>query len=107
MSALDSSWSFLKSEWKDMKRDLDNQRRQDEQQPLRKPFTQPYTEAEKDHLRELLGQQDEARAAAASQTDVAMDRVSTTPSTGQMENPAVQWDPAAVEALRQRNKENR
>jgi len=90
MNPVDHFWTFLKSDWKwkNMKRDLENQRREDEQQPLRKPFTQPYTEAEKLHLRELLGEQDDRRAAEASQTDVAMNRVSTDlNSTGQMEDP--------------------
>ncbi len=107
MNPADHFWTFLKSEWRNMKNELG---RMESQKPLmqpRKPFTQPYTEEEKLHLRELLGQQDDERAAQAGHPGVAMNRVSTTSSTGQMENPPVKWDPAAVEAVRQRNQENR
>jgi len=107
MNPVDHFWAFLKSEWGDMKNELG---RMESQKPImqpRKPFTPPYTEEEKLHLRELLGQQDDERAAQASQPGVAMNRITTTPSTGQMENPPVQWDSAAVEAWRRRNQENR
>jgi hypothetical protein len=107
MNPTEHFWTFLKSEWKDMKRGFENQRRYDEQRPLRKPFTPPYTEAEMVELRALLGEQDDERAAAASQPGVAMGRVSTTPSTGSVDEPTpgTGFDtltPAEIEAQKYR-----
>jgi len=108
MNPVDHFWTFLKSEWGEMKHELGRRANQKNLMQPRKPFTRPYTEEEKLHLRELLAQQDEDRAAAASQPGVALNMISTTPSIhGQMENPPEVWDPAAVEAARRRNQENR
>ena len=53
-------WTFSKSDWRRMKRALDNQKIQDNNRklmPPRKPYTRPYTEEEKAELREQLAQQ--------------------------------------------------
>ena len=108
MNPVDHFWTFLKSEWGEMKHELGRRANQKNLMQPRKPFTRPYTEEEKLHLRELLAQQDEDRAAQASQPGVAMNRITTDKtSVGQMENPPEVWDPAAVEAWRRRNQENR
>jgi hypothetical protein len=113
MNPVDHFWSFLKmsyggQEGRDWGAELNRMRDQKNLMQPRKPFTRPYTEEEKLHLRELLAQQDEDRAAQASQPGVAMNRITTDKtSVGQMENPPEVWDPAAVEAARRRNQENR